>query len=95
MTQEGDVMVEQQPDNQGIPWLQGEVTSYALLGTLKSLVTSPRLEEDTSLAPLAVWLGCLMMVELERVFFRWSLDNPCGVGMKHYKCMVYLKDFPV
>jgi len=53
-------MVEHQPDNQGIPWLQGEVTSYALLGTLKSLVTSPRLEVDTSLAPLAVQLGWLI-----------------------------------
>ena len=38
-------------------WLQGEVTSYGLLGALQQLVTSKRIELDTSLAPLAVRLG--------------------------------------
>eukprot|EP00435_Cladocopium_sp_Y103_P041316 s1356_g11.t1 len=35
-------------------WLQCEVTSYGLLGALQQLVTSKRIEVDTSLAPLAV-----------------------------------------
>ena len=35
-------------------WLQGEVTSYGLLGALQQLATSKRIEVDTSLAPLAV-----------------------------------------